>query len=378
MLEVLTILAQTGSQSAVSVLDQSFQLSRQVEESWDFIWATITNPAQQSLLWGAIVNFSLTIAVLALLYMFVRYGSEIARTKYIGTVIEMFLWPIAVVFLLGRFNSGNAFILSQIIGLLRGVWEDQIREIVVLQMAGITLGDAVKQVQLNQLGTQRIYQVVSECKGLSGEALQNCLDAKQPEMISIVDSISLLDGNVNTSPLEAIAQSVINITNLGALDAGIDFFQGGFSQVFQDRLYPLVQSFLYILQWAFLNLVEVALFFTALLAPIAVALSLLPVAGKPIWACLTGFLSLYALKLGYTLVVGVIAVVIVNTQGDIAEVSLGYGFILFSAVFAPILATLIAGGGGVALYQGIARRAAAMTGAVSGGITTLVTGGFLR
>lgn len=385
---MFSTLAQTGSQSAASVLDQSFNLSQQVQESWDFIWDTIIVPEQQGSVWNELVNFSLAIALFALIYTFIRYGSEIARTKYIGTVIEMFLWPIAVVVLLGTYNSASGFLLSQLIGLLRGTAEDLIRQVTALQLADITLGTATKQMQLNQLGTQRIYQVVSECKGISGEALQNCLEAKEPEMFSIVDSISLIDGDVNTDPLSAVAQTIVNIRTLSGngsgfenlvqgVDAGIDFFQGGFTQVFQDRLYPLAQSVLYILQWIFLNLVETSLLLTAFLAPLAVALSLLPVSGKPIFAWLVGFLSLYNLKLGYTIIVGIIASVIVNTEGSAAEIVLGYAFVMFSSLFAPIIATLLAGGGGIAIYQGIARRAASITSAASGGATTLLTGGGL-
>lgn len=376
------ILAQEGSQRAGSILQQAFELSDEVQQSWNFIWQNITDPENQSDLWVDIVNFSLTIAFFALIYMFVRYGNEVSRTKYLGTVIEMFLWPISVIFLLGRFGSGTAVILSQIIGIIRGVNEELIQAITLRQLAGITLGDAVEQVQLNQLGTQRLYQLTSECQGLVGDPLQACLESKEPEINGIVDGIAQAVGGDDMgrlNPLGAFVENVLNLTVLGGLD-DLDtvLSGGGFTQLFQDRLYPLVQSFLYVLQWAFLNMVESALFLTALLAPLAVVLSLLPVAGKPFWAWITGFLSLYALKLGYTITVGIIATVIVNTEGETAEIALGYGFIFFTAVFSPIIATLLAGGGGVAVYQGIARRAASLANAVSGGVSTVVTGGLLK
>lgn len=371
------MLAQTGSQSAASIIEQTFELGDSIQESWDFIWASIIDTS--STLWVAVVNFAINIAIFALLYMFIRYGNEISKIRYFGTFVEIFIWPFTVVIFLGTYGIGKAYLLAQSIALMRGIADDLIQRVLALNLAGIRLKDAIAQVQINHLATQRLYQLVSECKDLTGEALQTCIGSKQPEMVGILDGLAaFISNNVSLAPSEAVLNTILNIAapgQLQLLDLSVDFFQGGFTQVVQDRLYPVIQSFLYILQWVYLNAIEMALVLTALLAPIALALSLLPVAGRPIWAWLVGFISLYTLKLGYALVVGTIAAVIVGIEGDQADIALGYGFITFSAIFAPLIATVLTGWGGVSLYQAISRRSASITSAVSSGLSTLATSG---
>jgi hypothetical protein len=137
---------------------------------------------------------------------------------------------------------------------------------------------------------------------------------------------------------------------------GLSMIDGGFAQVIQDRTLPIIQFILYIMQWAVVNLIEAALLMTALFAPIAVALSLLPLAGRPIFAWLSGFLGILAVQMGYNILVGLMAFVIVNID-NVSEVISSMGFLMFSAVFSPYLAYEIGRGGGVALYQGISNRA---------------------
>ena len=105
---------------------------------------------------------------------------------------------------------------------------------------------------------------------------------------------------------------------------------------------PIIRLILRSVQWAFVNILEAALLLTALFGPIAMGLSLLPLQGKPIWAWLIGFMSLFGVQLGYNIVVGLVAVVIVKSD---AELVTDIAFLFFLAVFSPILAVLIAKGG---------------------------------
>ena len=56
-------------------------------------------------------------------------------------------------------------------------------------------------------------------------------------------------------------------------------------------------------QWAFSNLLELAMLITGLMGPIAAAGSIIPFQGRPLWAWLTGFFSLGMAKFSYNVIV---------------------------------------------------------------------------
>ena len=99
-------------------------------------------------------------------------------------------------------------------------------------------------------------------------------------------------------------------------------------------------------QWAFVNLIQISLLLTGLMGPIAVAASLLPFGGKPIFAWLTGFLSLGFAQICYNIIVGLAAVVILN-----ANIYDTNGFLVLSAILAPALALALSAGGGLAIFN---------------------------
>ncbi|MEH2026883.1 hypothetical protein [Nostoc sp.] len=145
--------------------------------------------------------------------------------------------------------------------------------------------------------------------------------------------------------------------------------------VFRDTAIPIIRFILYALQWGFVNILEAALLLTALFAPIAVGLSLLPLQGRPIWAWLTGFISLFGVQLGYNILVGLAAVVLVKSGAELAS---DVAFLCFLSIFAPVLAVLIAGGGGMAIYNGISANVKGLIDIFSSAIVTATSIALLR
>jgi hypothetical protein len=368
------VLAQTGSEAAGSILNQSIQLQSGIQESWNDIWRSVTDPETASSIWFVSVEAAQILALFILIYMLIQFGSEFNRTRYLGKIIEAFIWPVAVIIFLG----GNGRLLSTTVLVLRGTFENILASMQRIQVAGIEIGIAARQLQLNGLGATRIRQLYNECEGLSGQELTQCFESKAEEAQAIVSALGGVDAEVDTSPLQAFLDTVLDFTIVGSIETVGNFFQGGFSAVIQDRLFPVIQVMLFALQWAFVNAVEAALILTAVLAPFALVLSLLPVSGKTIITWGTAFISLYGVKLGYILLVGVVSSVLVNTDGNAAELASEYGFLTFISIFSPIIATSLAGWGGLSLFQSISRRAASITSAASSGISTVLTGGFLK
>jgi hypothetical protein len=145
--------------------------------------------------------------------------------------------------------------------------------------------------------------------------------------------------------------------------------------VFRDNAVPIIRFILYALQWGFVNILEAALLLTALFAPISLGLSLLPLQGRPIWAWLTGFITLFGIQLGYNIVVGLTAVVLVKSGAALVS---DVAFLFFLSIFAPGLAILVAGGGGVALYNGISSNVKSLIDVFSNAIGTVTSIALMR
>lgn len=379
---LLTILlAQTGSLNAVEVLQDALLLSEDTRASWQKTW-DLSLAANPNTLWAAIVAFSLGIAAFALLYMAIRDGDEIMKNQSWGKLVEMITWPFIVVFMLGS----NGLILSGVVMAFRGIGQLLLDDVLRSSLGGVTMQTAIQNVNLDTVTIARIRQVFGDCDGVVGAQLQTCFDNAQVEAEAMItaarDGFPSFQaaaaenflGNSITPQTGSVIDTLGDIVDgarvlgqgigQGAATNGID---GAFASVLQSSFLPLVELILYVLQWVAINLSEAALLLTALFAPIALALSLMPIAGRLIWAWAAGFIGILSYQLGYNILVGLMAFVIINLSGT-AETLSGLGFLFFSALGAPWIASQIGQGGGVALYTGLSRQAAATADAVAGAV----------
>jgi hypothetical protein len=102
-------------------------------------------------------------------------------------------------------------------------------------------------------------------------------------------------------------------------------------------------------------------------------LSLLPFQGKPILAWLIGIFSLIGIQLGYNIIVGLTSTVMTAAQNQGQGISISdsdLAFLLFLSIFSPALATLVASGGGIAVYQSISNNIKGIVDLVSNAIGT--------
>jgi hypothetical protein len=114
---------------------------------------------------------------------------------------------------------------------------------------------------------------------------------------------------------------------------------------------------------------EAALLMTALLFPPALGISILPVAGKTIFAWASAMIGLFTTMLSYNIIVGLTAIVIKKAQvaagQDMGGTSFrDIAFAAFIALASPILAVYLGQMGGVALFQAISKQAASMVSGV--------------
>ncbi|MEO1184703.1 MAG: hypothetical protein AAFX46_08340, partial [Cyanobacteria bacterium J06636_27] len=218
----------------------------------------------------------------------------------------------------------------------------------------------VESADVNQTYQQAINMSIAEdvvgsllrpCQSLNGEQQRQCF-VKATEKIDILwEEYRNLYGDAPW--ITRLENQVNQIT----LETGV-LSEEAFNSLIGSTVQITIKNFLISLQSAFQNLIEATMLLIAALGPLAVGGSLLPVAGKPIFAWLTGFFSLGIAKISFNIIAILTAAVIVNgpAQNPNTNPDLMW-FIIFLGILAPILSLITAGAGGFAVFNAISNTA---------------------
>jgi len=189
------------------------------------------------------------------------------------------------------------------------------------------------------------------CQSLTGEQQSQCF-IKAAEKVNVLWQ-KYRDIYGNKSWINRLQTKVDNIR----YGTGI-VSETSFNSLLGSTVQTSIKNFLVSLQYAFQNLIEVTMLLIAALGPLAVGGSLLPVAGKPIFAWLTGFLSIGIAKISFNIIAVLTAAVIVNGPGQNSNVDPDLmWFIIFLGILAPIVSLLVAAAGGFAVFSAISNTA---------------------
>ncbi|MCT7997474.1 hypothetical protein [Laspinema olomoucense] len=140
----------------------------------------------------------------------------------------------------------------------------------------------------------------------------------------------------------------------GLLDRIIDSTFGSDAVAFMNtNIFQIaVKGLLISLSIAFQWIVEISWLLTALLGPLAVGGSLLPVGQKAIWAWLSGFFSVAMVKLSFNIISGLVATLIVKAEQNDPLI-----FAFAVGLLSPILAVILASGAGMAVFNSLSSLA---------------------
>lgn len=348
---MMSLLAQfqpdVQNNSSLLNLEQSLQLSQATYASWQQVWNEALNP--ESGLWIGLIKLGLLAAALSIIYLLFSQGKEILDRQSWSELINLFIWPIIIVMFLGN----NGTLLSKSVMIVKNVGQAQVQNVLNMQLGEVTFRTATSNIVLADAVKDRIAGIYNECKGLPPGKLQECWTEKQPAVRQILNEAQQ-KFNISFDIPE------IDLKNLTIDISGPFLF--------------LVRKILLAMQWAFVNVLEAAFLLTALFSPIAMGLSLLPFQGKPILAWLIGIFSLIGIQLGYNIIVGLCSTVMTTAQNQGQGISISdsdLAFLLFLSIFSPALATVVASGGGIAVYQAISNNVKGIVDLVSNTIGTV-------
>ena len=327
------LLAQTTTGQTLEILENAFYLTQNTVDAWSSLWQQAIFDPQNSYFWIGLVTLGLILGTISVLYVAVVDGKTIIEKQDWAELAKMLIWPFVIII----FLSNNGVLLAETVKTIRLIGQTQIQNITEIQIAGLTFQKALEQITISNAAKEQIESVINECSGKQGQELVDCLSKNQSTVEDIINEAE----QQNNGSLESLSEFVQNLWNT-LTNAG-DFFR--------NTLVPIIRAILAAVQWAFVNILEAALLLDAALAPIAMGLSLLPLQGRPIIAWLISFAALLNIQLCYNIIIGLTAVVIVHSHGELFT---DIAFLFFLAIFAPALAVRLSSGGGKALYQGIA------------------------
>jgi hypothetical protein len=320
----LAVKGQT-EQTAVQIMEQGQLAQTAIASGMDQLWESVLNGG----VYTAICQLGVIFAVGSLVFFLVKLGKSLMEDEHWGGMSEL-IWPLLVAILLA--NQG-AMLRQGVLG-LRGMVNDLNGQLLSSLNAQITLQAAYQQV-MGEVGAEaQIQALLGQCSAIAdiGEQ-QLCYDQAAQQAQTLANALPQQPSGWFQRMLDGV-QSL----NLGqAISAPI-------SGVLQVAL----QGWLLALGIAFQWLVEISLLLTGLVAPLAVGGSLFPIGQKAILGWLTGFFSVGMIKISFNIITGLVATLVLTAEENDPMI-----FAFATGLISPILALILAGGGGMVTFNAL-------------------------
>ncbi|MGH8002726.1 MAG: hypothetical protein ACREPR_25650 [Brasilonema sp.] len=336
-----TFLAQVDTSD---VLTNGVVTAQSIAEGWDKQWIDLLQNNTNDNLYGALTKLGIFFAVGTLLFFMMQWIRDVLASEY-SRPISSLIWPFIVVILLA--NPGNGTPLSNLTLGLRDFLNTVNQQVVEVADTNKTYQQALNM----SVAEEVVGGLLRPCQSLTGQQQVDCFtQAKQKTDI-------LLQEYRNTYGIQPWIERLDNkVSQIIVITGNASEF--AFNSLLGSTTQTIIKNLLVSLQSAFQNLIEVTMLLIAVLGPLAVGSSLLPIAGKPIFAWLTGLFSIGIAKISFNIVAVISAAVIVNgpAQNASADPDLMW-FMILLGILAPIMSLGLAAAGGFAIFNGISNTA---------------------
>ena len=333
---MLNIFAEVG---IPDLINSGTTTAKTIAESWDKQWIDLLQTNASNNLYKSLTNLGIFFAVGTFLFFMIQWLRDLLQEEY-ARPLSALIWPFIVVILLNISNNGS--ILSSLTLAVRGLINNVNQEIVVTADAHQTYQQALNMSVAEELAGS----FLRPCESLTGQQQNRCFTIASQKIQPLWQEYRSLYGD---------QVWIIRLENkINQIRYGTYISENNFDSLLGSTTQTTIKSFLISLQYAFQNLIEATMLLIAVLGPLAVGSSLLPVAGKPIFAWMIGFLSLGIAKISFNIIAIITASVIVNGPGNNinADPDLLW-FIIFMGILAPILSLIVAIAGGFAIFMAV-------------------------
>lgn len=337
------------------LINQAATNSQEISAEYDALWNNVLGlNINQPSLYSALCDLGEFFAITTLIFLIIKMYIDVQDGKTAS--FAQIILPLVA----GLLLHNNGAQLASLTLEIRNLINNTNNQILTTVVNGQDLKETYQQAVVATSMWDEIGKQIRPCAALTGEAGVNCLEEainQSQEYKTAVKNAFATEPVWYAAFDEALNELESDINN------GSNYLEEGFpgfsvssivSKFLSPFLYPLWQSALFAILLAvtqgFQHALEIAMLLTALLGPLVVGGSLLP-AGYPLpaFAWLTGFFSLAMAKVCFNIILGLIAVVI-NSQAATLD---NIWFPTFLGIFAPILASALASGGGLAVWQSL-------------------------
>lgn len=317
-----------------------------VAEGFNELW-------QQTLtggLYASLCKVGVLFAVATLALFMVQWGKQMINDEEQRAFSEL-IWPLIVTVLLANngsllanstlalreyINSVNNYILEYTAADadLRAAYQQALGQ-AALETA---VGNAIQECRSSQLSNEEGIQCLKQARA--------DLEAKFPDIFKDAEGGSYLGaaGSWVTQGLDKINQAASEAEGDGLVGTITSKLSAASSAAIGAVVTTFITSLLLALNNAYQWGLELALLLTALIAPLAVGGSLMPIGNKAIFGWLTGFFTVALAKLSFNIILGLAGQLIATAKASQPMI-----FLAFIGLVAPFLATGIAAGGGLAV-----------------------------
>jgi hypothetical protein len=359
-----------------AVSNAAAQLST-VRDGWDNMWdyiftgtgALFTGGTGITSLYFFLSIVGQILAVGTLLFFMMQWFKDLNEGNFARPVSEL-LWPLLIAFLLS--SSVSSLVLSNSINPLGSVIYGLRQEFINWETAlytapGIVGPEAIETAFAKAnavVNTQGVIQgFVATCDGrdeaqqqADGSTVDQSCSCLRTEVQRSINLIEAYQRNYNGADVVWWNERLQELNDAKAFNP--EQFKEAFAPtglLAWTRAAPGRadhQNFLLALQVGFRQTLEVSLLFTAILGPIALGVSLLPVpvAQKSLITWFTGLAAVGSAKFFFYIVVGITSQVLLSLPAPPIDLS---WFAIFMNTIAPLLAMGLASGGGAALFGGL-------------------------
>jgi hypothetical protein len=338
-IDKLQVLAETG---IGDIFSSGTKIAQDIAESWDNQWLDLLQNSSSDNLYKSLTNLGIFFAVGTLLFFMLQWLKDIIHSEYYRPISSL-IWPFLVVILLS--NTGKGSMLSTLTLGVRNFINTVNQQVITTTDTNQTY----QQVLNMSIAEEVAGALLRPCQALTGERQTQCF-LKASEKINFL--WQEYRNSYGDKPwIERLENKVNQITYGTGIVSEISF-----NTLLGSTAQTSIKFFLVSLQYAFQNLIEATMLLIAVLGPLAVGGSLLPVAGKPIFAWLTGFLSLGIAKISFNIMAILTATVVMNGPGkDVnADPDLMW-LMIFLGILAPLVSLALAMAAGFAVFSTIAQ-----------------------
>lgn len=360
-----------GANHALDILQNYSYISNKLGESFQTLWDGIIFDTESSY-WRAVISGALDFALLGI-FLFAWNGFKSENDHRQKLIVEGF----AMITILGILLGGNGFFTSQILAVTHSFDVNLNRTLAKTQVLDLSIADALKDIALSQASQDKVNKLLAECQVLQANESLACLEKQIPEIEEIVKQAELQDPIAN-SPAGKYARGVLDylkdLASNAASGNGLKAASLAVNNVFFGN--PFIMGAIKLvfggIQLAFNFALETASILHALLLPLVISTIFTPLGPKYTETWIQGYVQIVSIKFLYIALIGLTAQAIVVSEAQFAT---GIAFLIFSSVMGPMVAFLMAKGGGANLAKFVASSTTSALSNTVQGATTLATGG---